>query len=309
MNVDDLTREVVERTIELLRPELETRLRGLAEEAARVVSDERVGAAVREAEATLDAARREADEQLGEASEEAERKLAGVRSHMSARIADLERQVVEARAAAESEARTNQFEVEKEHHAELAGAAERVHAEMRASALAGAAQLVESVCNIDKASSLGDALVRLAQGAHHEADRVAVLVLKEQRLKGWSMHGFDDVETPGAISLDPDDGGILGQVVRTGARASSDEAEPDSQTALPAFAGAATARHAMALPVLVGETVVAVLYADVRRTDHPVGKSTWPFVLEVLTRHAGRMLEAMMVAQASGVTIPRRAVG
>ena len=32
---------------------------------------------------------------------------------------------------------------------------------------------------------------------------------------------------------------------------------------------------------------------------------TWPSAIEVLARHASRMIEAIMVAQASGVRIPR----
>jgi hypothetical protein len=51
----------------------------------------------------------------------------------------------------------------------------------------------------------------------------------------------------------------------------------------------------LAVPVIVGGRVVAVVYADgVSMDGHemPV-PSGWPEVIEVLTRHAGRCLEAL----------------
>jgi len=63
----------------------------------------------------------------------------------------------------------------------------------------------------------------------------------------------------------------------------------------------------MALPVRVGGEVVAVLYADAPRLDGPSSdaQSRWPAVLEVLVRHASRVLEAMTVLQVVGLSLPR----
>jgi hypothetical protein len=78
---------------------------------------------------------------------------------------------------------------------------------------------------------------------------------------------------------------------------------------LPAFAVDSDAgerpRYAMALPVRVGGGVVAVLYADAPRLDAPSSDARWPAVLEVLVRHASRVLEAMTVEQAAGLSLPR----
>jgi hypothetical protein len=61
----------------------------------------------------------------------------------------------------------------------------------------------------------------------------------------------------------------------------------------------------MALPVRVGGEVVAVLYADAPRSDAALSDARWPAVLEVLVRHASRVLEAMTVQQAAGLSLPR----
>ena len=61
----------------------------------------------------------------------------------------------------------------------------------------------------------------------------------------------------------------------------------------------------MALPVRVGGEVVAVLYADAARPDPPSSDARWPSVLEVLVRHASRVLEAMTVQQAAGLSLPK----
>jgi hypothetical protein len=74
---------------------------------------------------------------------------------------------------------------------------------------------------------------------------------------------------------------------------------------LPPFAGNAGDRHAMALPVRVGGEVVAVLYADAPRVNEPPSDARWPAILEVLARHASRVLEAMTVQQAAGLSLPR----
>jgi hypothetical protein len=62
----------------------------------------------------------------------------------------------------------------------------------------------------------------------------------------------------------------------------------------------------MAVPIAVGGRVVAVLYGDAARN----GGSTagpWPAMLEVLARHASRVLEALTVEQAAGLKVARTA--
>lgn len=55
-----------------------------------------------------------------------------------------------------------------------------------------------------------------------------------------------------------------------------------------------------AFPVTVGGRVVAILYADAAQSAKP-----WPVMLEVLTRHASRLLESMTLHKAVGLVPPR----
>ena len=71
----------------------------------------------------------------------------------------------------------------------------------------------------------------------------------------------------------------------------------DSATASvgPGFESLSTDRMGLAVPVVVGGRVVAVVYADAVTLDghdRPV-PSCWPELIEVLARHAGRCLEAL----------------
>jgi hypothetical protein len=75
---------------------------------------------------------------------------------------------------------------------------------------------------------------------------------------------------------------------------------PRGDAPVPEFARTDAARHVAAWPVAVGGSVVAVLYAD-----SPVADTSeelyWPAFLDVLARHAGRVLEGITVRQAAGL--------
>jgi len=320
MSSDTPTQKAVTRALDVLHATLDETLRTLAEEVARVAAEESAREVAREAKSALEAAQRAAEEQIAAAKREAEvevanacadadRQLADVQEELTERIASLERQLMHVRTTAEDEARTGRFEAEKEHRDLLASAIERAQHDGHQTALASAVRLVESARALDEASSLGDVLHRLAATARLEASRVAVLVLKDNRLQGWSFLGFNGLkEAPGSISLDPKEQGLLGEAVRTGGTAATyvDQTTGHTALALPSFAGSGEGRQAIALPMMVGGSVVALLYADALRSARPTAGSAWTAMVELLARHASRILEAMMVAQSNGVTIPKR---
>ena len=64
-------------------------------------------------------------------------------------------------------------------------------------------------------------------------------------------------------------------------------------------------RDAVALPVQVGGSVIAVLYADAARADRPEDPE-WLDTIDAMTKHAGRVLEAMTVRQAAALWTPPR---
>jgi hypothetical protein len=75
---------------------------------------------------------------------------------------------------------------------------------------------------------------------------------------------------------------------------------------LPAFArDGGGARFALALPIVVGGAVVAVLYADRPADDAAGDEDRWSATLDVLAHYASKVLEALTVHQAVGLSLPR----
>jgi len=187
----------------------------------------------------------------------------------------------------------------------IADAIGRAHADSHQAELSRAERLVDAIRSLDEARGLSEVLERLVQLAGHEVDRAAVLLVKGDRLTGWRLAGFaPDTQPANSIDLTVEDAGLAGVVLRTGVAASRPSDAGDDPR-LPPFAGDSGEHHAMALPVRVGGEVVAVLYADAPRIDEPSSDARWPAILEILVRHASRVLEAMTVQKAAGLSMPR----
>jgi len=285
--------------------------------------------------ADMERARREAQAAADAAAADAQQTF-------DRRVAELRQDIDRIRKAAASEAEelvmAQLAAASLEADRKQAAAVERALTDSQQAALAHAARFADAIRALDEARALGDVLETLAECAGREVDRAAVLVAKGERLRGWRLAGFSPA-APAAKSIDLslDEAGLPGAVVRTGVAVSRPAVEPgpsqdrgphdaslrrgvedrgphgaslrrgveDRQPALPPFAQDAGARHAIALPVTVGGSVVAVLYGDAPRLDAPSDSSRWPAMLDVLARHASRVLEAMTVQQAAGLTLPR----
>ena len=184
-------------------------------------------------------------------------------------------------------------------------AIERAHADTHQAEVARAARLADAIRSLDDARGLSEVLERLVQSAGYEVDRAAMLLVKGDRLTGWRLAGFaPDGPSAKSIDLSIGDAGLAGAVLESQISVSRLSDATDGP-ALPPFAADAGGGHAMALPVRVGGEVVAVLYADAARPDAPSSDARWPAVLEVLVRHASRVLEAMTVQQAAGLSLPK----
>lgn len=273
----------------------------------------------------LDASQRATQEQVEQARREGQAEVDKARLDAQAHLVDaqraMDRHVVELRQEIEQARKSAAIEAEELVVAQLAKAAaeterkqiaavERARTDSQQAALAQAARFSDAIRSLDEARALGEVLETLAECAAREVDRAAVLLVKGERLQGWRLAGF----SPGApaaksIDLTLEDAGLPGAVVRTGVAVSRPAVEPTHaparQPALPPFARDAGTRHALALPVTVGGAVVAVLYGDAPRLDAPSDSSRWPAMLDVLARHASRVLEAMTVQQAAGLSLPR----
>jgi hypothetical protein len=214
------------------------------------------------------------------------------------RLADARREQDVVRREAEELVIAQLASAHADHERKLEEAIDRVRTDGHQSELAHAARLADAFRAIDDARTLSEILDALLVGAAREVDRAAVLLARGEHLQGWRWSGFNGTTPPKSVLLTLDDAGMPGAAVRSGIAVSRSDA-------LPPFARDAGARRALALPIAVGGVVVAVLYADAPRVEMPTAGGRWPAILEVLTRHASRALEAMTVQQASGVTLPR----
>ena len=160
--------------------------------------------------------------------------------------------------------------------------------------MAAVSRLLESVRGLDGATSLSEVLDALALAAAREAARAAVVVLRAERIQGWRMSGFGARDKqPKSVDLSLQESGVIGLAIGA-ARAVTTR---DSQTAAigPGFETLPADRMGLAVPVIVGGRVVAVVYADAVSIDghQKHVPSSWPELIEVLARHAGRCLEAL----------------
>jgi hypothetical protein len=156
-------------------------------------------------------------------------------------------------------------------------------------------RLADDLRSLDAADSLSDVLERLAQAAARHAERAAVLVVKGDRLQGWTRIGFAE-----PIDIALDEAGIAADVLRERRAAARIAGGPGR---VPAFASDVDSRDAAASPVMVAGTVVALLYADAARGS--AAARAWPDDLDVLSRYASRLLETLTVQQAAGIRTVR----
>ena len=172
--------------------------------------------------------------------------------------------------------------------------------------LAALTRLLESVRGLDGATSLSEVLDALGQAAGREASRAAVLVIRNERLLGWKLAGFGSRDTqPKTIDLSLDDSGVIGLAVSTARPVTTRDSHAAAEG--PGFANLPADRMGFAVPVIVGGRVVAVVYADSLTSEgrEHVVPSGWPEVIEILSRHAARCLEALTVQKAASAPSPR----
>ncbi|MGE3275239.1 MAG: GAF domain-containing protein [Vicinamibacterales bacterium] len=246
------------------------RLVAEAEARGRATLDEAVAAARADERETASPEIRRIVE--AEMRQKVEHELAAAEQRMAAALAD-----AEARAASTTRESVKAAKVEE-----------------RESEMAGVSRLVESIRGLDGATSLSEVLDALAQAASREAARVAVVLLRGDRVTGWRLSGFGPRDQqPKSVDLALNQAGVIGLAVG----AARPVTTRDSQTAAkgPVFEHLPTDRMGMAVPVIVGGRVVAVLYGDSVTHDPAAhtAPSAWPEVLEILARHAARCLEAL----------------
>jgi hypothetical protein len=270
MPFDEQLRRAFDTLTDRLRDEIAGALNGVADELAAAAQADRDRAANEAANDARADAERDTASRIGEAERAADARL------------------FEAVAAAEAAARGNG----------------------RVADLAASERLLNAIRAIDRATSLSEILDTLITAAGREASRVGILLVRGATAVGWRFVGFGGFGFPAdaahgtSFTLDlPGASGVVGDAVRTGAAASSDTAGGLSQPPFELPDG----RERVALPIPMSGQVVAVLYADQGAADDPQRDVAiaWPSILEVLTRHAARSLEALTAFKAARVLTER----
>ena len=180
----------------------------------------------------------------------------------------------------------------------LATSVEQARAVERQADLARAERLLDEVRSLDAATSLSDTLDRLTTAVRDESGRAAVLVVRGDVLKIFSHAGFAsgvvDAQMPELTTVSA---GLLGDAVRESS-ARTTAAGGGGHVPSP-FTPSSADRVGLAVPILVDEQVVAVLYADDDGVQGREVPSAWPERVELLARHAGRCLEALTARSAA----------
>jgi len=287
--LDDCIRAAFDRIRVSLSGQLETDLSASTSDILRVVADEHRRALAEATERTAATARSEAEQQLAAEGEA----FAREREDLARQIAGLERMLAEVRDEVDLARRT----------LEARGDSEPVSRELQGlrRRLEHTARLMSAFRTLDDATSLGDILEQLAQSACQETGRTAVFLVNAGKLRGWRALGFPAEQPIVGSDFAPAESDVVGRAVRLGA---SQQHRNGDATRLPAFAQADGPRDALALPVQVGGSIIAVLYADAARTDRPEDPE-WLDTIHAMTKHAGRVLEAMTVRQAAALWMPR----
>ena len=283
MVLEDAVQRSGEKLLRRIREQSEPEIRGFI--------GELLTAAARERAAALDEARRHAD---------ADRERA-VRDEVADARAEARRAMDEALAAAREEA----DRVLAERVGEVRAEADRTLgtlAELEA-ALAAAptpeevlGRVVDGVRRLDQASSLTGVLNALAEVAAGAARRAGVVIVEGERIRGWRFVGFEPALTSAQqVDLALVDAGIVGEAAQSAASRSVEAgADAGSGGGVPAFMTLPSGANAVAVPVMVGGDVGAIVYGDDGGGEPAAG---WRESIEILARHAGHCLEGLTAAR------------
>jgi hypothetical protein len=296
MSLEDRVRSTVDQSIgalvqQLLAQALEERETAAREARATAFAEAEQGTLTRVADAEArgrvfaeEAVRQARQDERDIVSREVRRKVE----------AEVEPKIVEAVANAEARARVVLADSQARAADELKAAVAVARVKEREIEMAGVTRLLDSVRGLDGATTLSEVLDALALAAAREAARAAVVVLRGERINGWKLSGFGPRDAqPKLIDVPLADSGVIGLAV--GAARAVTTRDSQGAAAGPGFEKIPPDRMGLAVPVVVGGRVVAVVYADAVTLDgheRPV-PSSWPELIEVLARHAGRCLEAL----------------
>lgn len=273
MSFEDRIRQAVGHALDDIRTRMEQEVRALVRDLATDAAEER--------QLAIAHAR---DHALTEAKQRADQRVAETEAHLTATI---DRVVADA-CAREREQATLQARRTADAEAE-----------------ARARRVLEAVRSLDAAGSLSEVLDALGAAVRREAGRSAVFVVRGASFQGWTVSGFGTLDSqPGRLDVPVAHAPLVQLAVQSGHPVASSDGEPmpmGPDSALTSFTGTG-----LAVPVVVSTRVVAVVYADLLSPDgrEAAVPKGWNNIVELLSRHAARCLEALQAQPAVSTPTP-----
>jgi len=183
---------------------------------------------------------------------------------------------------------------------ELTGVVKATHAEQAvlSRVLAGVRRLDADTTLTAVLDSLGDIIAALS-------GRAVLLVVEENgKIRPWRFVGFSpDRGDVSALPLTDADVSFMNKIIlkrQTCLLSSADEGGTDSGKL--SFAELTEGRHALVVPVVIGDDVMVLVYADNVSFVSPLSVLSWSEAVELLARYAGRRLEGLTIERALSST-------
>ena len=151
-------------------------------------------------------------------------------------------------------------------------------------------RLLAAIRQIDAASSLKGVLEALSRGSKSEAARVALLLVDHDKLICWGHFGFAAADAPYDMVIGVDS--RLATAVKEKHTVAVPTAAQNTSISTPDFMRVPAGHVGLISPLVVGDNVVALLYAD--GPERSLGRNPgaiWTEQVEILVRHAAVRLE------------------
>src|SRR5687767_9061031 len=194
-------------------------------EEIRRTAQAQIDTARRTVDTEVAAVRARANTELADAQRMAQSQVAEVQRAMDERLRSMTRDLEETRQQLErvrAEADRVRGEAEAARRdiatARVEAEAARQDAEVArlTAAPAAADSLADDLRSLDEAGSLSDVLERLAAAAVRHAERAALLIVRNGRLRGWQLLGFPRRPATDPLELSLDAAGIAADALRGG---------------------------------------------------------------------------------------------
>jgi hypothetical protein len=150
-------------------------------------------------------------------------------------------------------------------------------------------RVIAAVRRLDEATTLRGILDALAEGAAAETVRSAVLLVDDEWLRSYRHYGYDRAAAPEDLRVDASP--LLAGVIDTKVPAPLEPPSQRAERSRPAFLRVLPGRVGLAMPLLLDQQVVAIVYGEgAARQPHEPGEPVWTEQVEVLVRHASARL-------------------